>query len=166
MAVLLTLCKTAQRDNTLQQQHRKAVRETIPLVVFVVAHQIVNVVVLGIFAYQLYMANGNKKASIIIWKLSDFWPVVFSFLPILLVQQPRIRRSMICRRPHSQRHAITDSKQCVPTIPPSSGVSLPSDTFYSVPHESFVSKNSHSYPCTHTEHEREPLLNCSPHPMQ
>ena len=64
-AVLITLCKNAVNgaENTLQQQHRKAVRETIPFVVFMIVHEITLIMVMVIFSIQLYLAKEEKKAG-------------------------------------------------------------------------------------------------------
>ena len=100
-AVLITLCKNAvdRVENTLQQQHRKAVREIVPLVVFMIAHQILLIFVTVIVACQLLMAEEGKKAPFIMWESYDMWPIVTVSIPILLLCQPRIRRRLKCKRP-------------------------------------------------------------------
>ena len=133
-AVLTTLCKSALKKNTLQQQHRKAVKETIPLVVFVIAHQVFYSLALGVLAYRLYMAEENKKASIIIWKLNDFWPVILVSLPVLLLSQPHIRHRMKCRR---SPNLTTDNERAT-IMHQSSGVQQlsPHSYYDSIPQQS------------------------------
>ena len=98
--MLITLCKNAvnRAENTLQQQHRKAVRETMPFVVFIIAHQITIIMLVVILASQLCLAEEGEGASFIIWETYDLWPLVFVSLPVLLVCQPRIRHGMKCKR--------------------------------------------------------------------
>ena len=167
-AVLIALCKNAMNraENTLQQQHRKAVKETIPFVIFVIIHQVSDIITVSILACQVYMAMTNKKTPFFVWEVFKLWPLVLLFLPILLLSQPRIRHRIKCRK--SQNHLTTNTEHGT-TIHQSTGVSQPSDTHYSVQHESIQSNtstcgdtsHSHSYVAvspTDAECERQPLL--------
>ena len=149
-AVLIMLCRNTinRAENTLQQQHKKAVRKTIPLVIFVSVHQISANISMCSLAYQLFMAKGksNKSDSFFLW------PVIITSLPILLVYQLRIHEKISCKR------QVTADNENAGTIGQSSGFSQPSDTYYSVPHEHSVSYTCESS-CIHVEHERQPLLN-------
>ena len=163
-AVLLMLCKNAvnRAENTLQQQHRKALRKIIPFVVFVMAYQIADIIYMGILASQLCMVEENKKVQAIY--TTALWPAIPVSLPILLVYEPRIRHRIKCRKPQWRLTRSTNIEH-FPTIHQSTGVSQPSDTHYSVQHESTVSSTcgdtSHyiaASPTVHAEHERQPLL--------
>ena len=135
-AVLMILCKNAvnRAENTLQQQHRKAVRETIPLVVFVIAHQISALMVFGVLACQLYIAvaTKNKRAPVFVWEMYHLWPITVISLPILLLSQPRIRHRIKCRK---SPMLATDNERAT-IIHHSSGIEQPSYSYYSIPHES------------------------------
>ena len=147
-AVLIILCKqavTRVENNTLQQQYRKAVRETIPFVVFVITHQVFSIEFVSVLSYQKYMTTENKELPFLVWEAIDIWPVVTISLPVLLLSQSRIRHSIKCKKPPKNRSATT----C--TVHQSSVASQPSDTYFSVKHEN--SAVSH-----HTSHEQEPLL--------
>ena len=100
-AVLITLCKNAvdRVENTLQQQHRKAVRETVPLVVFMVVHQITIILLMVIVACLLYLTEEGKGSQFILWELYDLWPIVTVSILALLLCQPHIRRRLKCKRP-------------------------------------------------------------------
>ena len=109
-AVLIALCKNAvnRAENTLQQQHRKAVRETIPFVVFMIAHQVTIFTVVVIIACQLYLAEeGEKAGTFVLWECFNLWPLIVVSLPILLACHPRIRRRIKCTR-SSQEHLIVN----------------------------------------------------------
>ena len=153
-------------------------KETIPFVIFVIIHQVSDIITISILACQVYMAMTNRKAPFFVWELFNLWPLVFLFLPILLLSQPRIRHRIKCR--NSQNHLTTNTEHGT-TIHQSTGVSQPSDTHYSVQHESTLSDSStcgdtsHSYvavsPTVLAECERQPLLSntligCSLRPMQ
>ena len=65
-AVLIILCKqavTRVENNTLQQQYRKAVRETIPFVVFVITHQVFSIEFVSVLSYQKYMTSDTGSES-------------------------------------------------------------------------------------------------------
>ena len=160
-AVLIILCKKAVKrveNNTLQQQYRKAVRETIPFVVFVITHQVFSIELVSVLSYQEYMTTENKEISFLLWEVTDIWPLCAISLPILLLSQSRIRLAIKCKKSPKNIRATT----C--TIHQSSVASQPSDTYFSAQHENSVSccthGDSHSsiQGITHTEHEQEPLL--------
>ena len=158
-AVLMTLCKNAMKrvENTLQQQHRKAVRETIPLLVFMTAHQIALMSEMVIAACQLYLA---QDASFVLWESYGLWPLVVIFIPILMVCHPRIRHKIKCKR--MQKHNI--NKHITSGYGTTVQQSHPSSyTHYSSPHESSGTDHTHyNTPCAEgpslTRAEREPLL--------
>ena len=172
-AVLITLCKNAAKraENTM---HMRAVKEAMPLVIFVIAHQVSDIINISVLACQVYMSVTNKRTPFFVWELFDLWPLVLLFLPILLLSRPRIRHRINCRR--SQRHLNTNTEHAA-TVHQSSGVTLPSDTHYSVQHEESVSSTcgdtsiSHSFiAVSPTVHEKQPLLDktqigCSVCPM-
>ena len=147
-AVLVILRKkavTRVENNTLQQQYRKAVREAIPFVVFVIIHQVFSIEFVSVLSYQKYMTTENKELPFLVWEAIDIWPVVTISLPVLLLSQSRIRHSIKCKKPPKNRSATT----C--TVHQSSVASQPSDTYFSAQHEN----SAVSY---HTSHEQEPLL--------
>ena len=162
-AVLITLCKNAVNrvENTLQQQHRKAVNKILPYVVFVMTYQVADIIYLVILAYQTFLIEEKSEYMYI----TALWPIIVVSLPILLLCEPHIRCKIKCRR--SQRYLANNTAHAVATIHQSTGVSQPSDTHYSIQHESSVSSTcgdtSHSHiavsPTVHGEHERQPLLN-------
>ena len=173
-AVLAVLCKNSfnRSKNTLQQQHRKAVKETIPFVVFMTAHQIRQIMAVVILACQLYLAEGGEKAgtlNFILWQSHDLWPLVFVCLPILLVCQPRIRRRIKCKwsQKHINMNVTSEHGKTISQSHPSSY------THYSSPHESShtTTGNVHNIIAGHTHYngaadpdgpcastEKEPLL--------
>ena len=160
-AVLIILCKkavTRVENNTLQQQYRKAVRETIPFVVFVITHQVFSIELVSVLSYQEYMATENKEIPFLLWEVTDIWPLCAISLPILLLSQSRIRLAIKCKKSPKNINATT----C--TIHQSSRASQPSDTYFSAQHENSVSRYTHGEShssiqgITHTEHEQEPLL--------
>ena len=146
-AVLITLCRSAQKQDTLQQQHRKAVKETIPLVVFVIVHQIAVFINAGVLTYQLLMAESGKRVSLLLWELFDLWPLAGVSLPVLLLSQPRIRRSIKCCQIKSQQHDQLTNHDYLNTYPQSSGIQQTSCTYFSIPYETYESY-VHSPPCT------------------
>ena len=151
-AVLITLCKNAMKrvENTLQQQHRKAVRETIPLLVFMIAN-LVSVMVF--IACQLYLAQDD---SYILREIYGLWPLGVIFLPILMVFHPRIRRKVKCKllQDYKHMHITSGYGTTVHQSHPSSY------THYSSPHE--TDHTHYNTPCAEgpslTRAEREPLL--------
>ena len=160
-AMLIILCKkavTRVENNTLQQQYRKAVRETIPFVVFVITHQVFSIELVSVLSYQEYMTTGNKEIPFLLWEAIDIWPVGAISLPLLLLSQSRIRLAIKCKKSPKNINATT----C--TIHQSSGASQPSNTYFSAQHENSVSRYTHGEShssiqgITHTEHEQEPLL--------
>ena len=134
-AVLITLCRSARKQDTLQQQHRRAVRETIPLVVFMITHQVAVLINASVLAYQLYMAQSGKRVSFLLWEFFDLWPLVGVSLPILLLSQPRIRRSIKCCLTRSQQHDQQTNYEYPKTSPQSSCFQQTSRTYFSVPYE-------------------------------
>ena len=157
-AVLITLCKNAMKraENTLQQQHRKAVRETIPLLVFMTAHQIALTIATLIVVCQLYLA---RDASFILWESYGLWPLGVIFLPILMMCHPRIRSKVKCKRmqDYKNKHITSGYGTTVHQSHPSSY------THYSSPHERSGTDHTHyNTPCAEgpslTRAEREPLL--------
>ena len=96
--LLVMFCKNAldRQENTLQQQHRKAVKETIPLVVFMIAHIVTLILVVVGLACQYYLTAVN---SFVLQQILNLWPSVGVSLPILLLFQPHIRRKIKCKRP-------------------------------------------------------------------
>ena len=144
-AVLIILCKNAVNrvENTLQQQHRKAVREIVPFVIFVIAHQIAVFITTGALAFQLYVAmfKKNDKAPFFVWELFDLWPIAVISLPILLLSQPRIRHRIkwTCRR--SPNVQVTTDNERATIIHQSSGVRQPSYSYCSIPHETSSAMN-------------------------
>ena len=160
-AVLIILCKkavTRVENNTLQQQYRKAVRETIPFVVFVITHQLFCIELVSVLSYQEYMTTENKEIPFLLLEVTDIWPLCAISLPLLLLSQSRIRLAIKCKKSSKNISATT----C--TIHQSSRASQPSDTYFSVQHENSVSccthgdSHSSTQGFTHTEHEQEPLL--------
>ena len=160
-AVLVILCKkavTRVENNTLQQQYRKAVRETIPFVVFVITHQLFSIELVSVSSYQEYMATENKEIPFLLWVVTDIWPLCAISLPVLLLSQSRIRLAIKCKKSPKNINVTT----C--TIHQSSRASQPSDTYFSAQHENSVSRYTHGEShssiqgITHTEHEQEPLL--------
>ena len=137
-AVLITLCKNAMNrfENTLQQQHRKAVRETIPLLVFMIANLIDLVSVMVIIGCQLYLAH---DASYILWEISGLWPLGFISLPILMACHPRIRRKVKCKRMQDYKNVHITSGYGT-TVHQSH---LSSYTHYSSPHKSSHTDHTH-----------------------
>ena len=158
-AVLIILCKNAvnRAKNMLQQQHRKALRETIPLVVLVIVHQTLALMVLSVLSYELYISTEKKMVTVFVQELFDLWPIAVISLPILLLSQHRIRHRIkwMCRR---SPKVMTDKEKAINacTIQQSSQVSQPSETYYSAQHESFDTSHHAEEPSTC---EREPLLN-------
>ena len=159
--MLIILCKkavTRVENNTLQQQYRKAVRETIPFVVFVITYQVFSIELVSVMSFQKYMTTENKELPFLVWEVIDIWPLCVISLPVLLLSQSRIRLAIKCKKSPKNIRATT----C--TIHQSSGASQPSDTYFSAQHENSVSRHTHGdihsstqgFP--HTEHEREPLL--------
>ena len=134
-AVLMMLCKNAinRAENTLQHQHRKAVRETIPLLVFVSVHQISAFVTVGILVCQLFLAMEKERSPFFLWELFDLWPIDTVSIPILLLVQPHIRRRIKCRR--SPTVQVTTDNERATIIHQSSGVQQPSNSYCSIPHE-------------------------------
>ena len=134
MLTILSKKSVERVKNTLQQQHRKAVRETIPLVVFMIAHIVTLILVMVMLAYQYYFAK------IIIWQSHIMWPIVLVSLPILLLFQPHIRRKIKCRRP--QRLININATSGYGTTVHQSHPSSASYTHFSSPHESSHSINT------------------------
>ena len=101
-AVLIALCLNAIKrvENALQQQHRKAVRETIPLVVFMIAHIVTLVMVMVISTSGFYIPEGETIQFLLLLTFWS-WPIALVSLPILLLFQPHIRRKIKFRQ--SQR---------------------------------------------------------------
>ena len=160
-AVLIILCKkavTRVENNTLQQQYRKALRETIPFVVFVITHQVFSIELVSVLSYQEYMTAENKELPFLLWEAIDIWPLCAISLPLLLLSQSRIRLAIKCKKSPKNINATT----C--TIHQSSRASQPSNTYFSAQHENSVSRYTHGEShssiqgITHTEHEQEPLL--------
>ena len=160
-AVLIILCKkavTRVEDNTLQQQYRKAVREAIPFVVFLITLQVFSIELVSVLSYQEYMTTKNKELPFVLWEAIDIWPVGVISLPLLLLSQSRIRLAIKCKKSAKNISATT----C--TVHQSSRASQPSDTYFSAQHENSVSccthgdSHSSTQGFTHTEHEQEPLL--------
>ena len=50
-------------------------KETIPLVVFVIAHQIALLINAGVLTYQLLMAESGKRVNVLLWELFHLWPL-------------------------------------------------------------------------------------------
>ena len=99
-AVLIILCKkavTRVENNTLQQQYRKAVRETIPFVVFVITHQVFSIELASVSSYQKYITAKNKELPFLVWEAIDIWPLCAISLPLLLLSQSRIRLAIKCK---------------------------------------------------------------------
>ena len=140
-------------ENTLQQQHRKAVRETIPLLVFIIAN-LVSVMVF--IACQLYLAQDD---SFILLEIYCLWPLGVIFLPILMVCHPRIRHNIKRKRlqDYKNMHITSGYGTTVQQSHPSSY------THYSSPHESSGTDHTHyNTTCAEgpslTRAEQEPLL--------
>ena len=157
-AVLITLCKNAMNrvENTLQQQHRRAARETIPLLVFMTTHQICLVSEMVIIACQLYLAGDS---SFILWEIYGLWPLGVISLPILMMCHPRIRRKVKCKRMQKYKNMHITSGYGT-TVQQSH---LSSYTRHSSPRESSGTDHTHyNTPCAEgpslTRAEREPLL--------
>ena len=157
-AVLMTFCKNAMNrvENTLQQQHRKAVRETIPLLVFMTANLIGIVSEMVIIACQLYLA---QDSSFILRETYGLWPLGVILLPILMVCHPRIRRKVKCKwlQKYKNKHITSGYGTTVQQSHPSSY------THYSSPHKSSGTDHTHyNTPCAEgpslSRAEREPLL--------
>ena len=62
-AVLIKLCKNAvnRAENTLHQQHRKALKETTPFVVFMIPHQVTIIMAMVNIACRLLLAEERKN---------------------------------------------------------------------------------------------------------
>ena len=129
-AVLTVLCLNAVKrvENTFQQQHRKAVRETIPLVVFMIAHLATLVMVIAI---SVSLPEGETFQFLLL-QILQLWPIIFASLPILLFFQPHIRRKIKCRR--SQKLINVNAASGYGTTVHQSHPS--SYTHFSSPHES------------------------------
>ena len=96
-AVLITLCKhaTNRAENTLQQQHKKAVRETIPFIIFIIAHQIPIIVAMVVLACQFYIHKEREEVLFILWVCFGLYPLALVFIPVLLLSQSHIQRILI-----------------------------------------------------------------------
>ena len=132
-ALLLMFCKNAldRQENTLQQQHRKAVRETIPLVVFMIAHITTIVMLIVLLACDYYYTEVKSVKKFVLQQILNLWPVVLVSLPILLLFQPHIRHKIKCRR--SQRLINVNATSGYGTTVHQSHPS--SYTHFSSPHE-------------------------------
>ena len=141
-AMLTVLCLNAVKrvENTFQQQHRKAVRETIPLVVFMIAH-VVTLSVAGVLS--LYFSE-KEKVKFFLLQIIHLWPIVLVSLPILLLFQPHIRRKIKCRR--SQRLININATSGYGTTVHQSHPSSASYTHFSSPHEDSESSYSKHAP--------------------
>ena len=80
---IANICKNAldRQKNTLQQQHRNAVKETIPLVIFMIAHITTLVMLVMLIACGYYFTEVKSVKKIVLWQ--SLPPVVFVSLPIL-----------------------------------------------------------------------------------
>ena len=69
--LLLMFCKKTldRQENTLQQQHRKAVRETIPLVVFMIAHVTTLVTLIVLLACVYHFTEVKSAYSFVLWQI-------------------------------------------------------------------------------------------------
>ena len=130
--VLIVLCKNVVKrvENTLQQQHRKAVRETIPLVVFKIARIVTLVMVIVITVTDF---NFSERETFQ-FQIFQLWPIIFVFLPILLLFQPHIRHKIKCRR--SKKLINVNAASGYSTTVHQSYPSSASYTHFSNPHES------------------------------
>ena len=139
-AMLTMLCLNAVKrvENTLQQQHRKAVRETIPLVVFTIAHIITLLMEIAILVSAIYFTE-KEKVKFFLLQILQLWPILLISLPILLLFQPHIRRKVKFRR--SQRLININATSDYGTTVRQSNPSSASYTHFSSPHEdSFIDR--------------------------
>ena len=99
-ALLIMFCKKTldRQENTLQQQHRKAVRETIPLLVFMIAHITTLFVFMVLLACEYYLTEVKTVNSFVLQQIINLWPSSAVSLPILLLFQPHIRHKIKFRR--------------------------------------------------------------------
>ena len=153
-AVLIALCRNAvnRAENTLQQQHRKALRETIPFVVFIIVHQVAILMKIVVLACQLYLAEERKKAgTFVLWECYNLWPLILVSLPILLVCHPRIRRRIKCKNKNKSQRPInviatSGYGTTVQQSHPSNHTHPSSHTHYTCSHEIITSHTHHSTP--------------------
>ena len=88
----MILCRGARSTATvLQEQYRRAVKEAIPVVVFVTVHKCLITILL---AYQVYRGVIREDSSLIFRDVYNLYPTTAISIPIFLLRQSQLRQKI------------------------------------------------------------------------
>ena len=130
-AVLACLVRGALKRDAYSSLHKKAIKETLPLLIFVSIHQPVM-----LFNLVYHVVGLSSKIHIpTFWEvLTDLYPLVFVLMPVLLLIQPHIRQSLRCAKRHNK--SVSDSASVQQSaVQGGSHTHQTSHTHYTVPAE-------------------------------
>ena len=87
----MILCRGARStDSAFQEQYRRAVKEAIPVVVFVTVHQCLITILL---AYHVYGVI-REDSSLIFGEIYNLYPTTAISIPLFLLRQSQLRQKM------------------------------------------------------------------------
>ena len=92
--------------------HKKALKEAVPFLVFILVHQAVILLVFVCLVFHIVKVKEGKEPSPVSVILFNLYPLALVLLPVLLLCQPRIQHNLRCKRRHSASTQQPTVHQC------------------------------------------------------
>ena len=93
--VLVILCRGARSTaSVFQEQYRRAVKEAIPVVVFVTVHQCLITLLLVYQVYSRVMTISGRKSSLTFREIHCSYPLIAMLIPLFLLAQSQLRQKI------------------------------------------------------------------------
>ena len=129
ISVGAVICQLCLKCNSTV--HVRAIKEAMPLLVFVAVHQIAALFLLIYVTVLLSGSSMEAEFPVVIVALLFSFPVFFVSIPLILLCQPRVRHGIRCKKKRNRQHL-----QSVGVWNPSTKVQhVTSQTHYIVPPE-------------------------------